>query len=178
MWETLFSNVLFCQVVTYTNLTSIQGKEKPSGKKYIQSNLFSGNKKCPPSLELPTNKGFIDIQIKNSVKHVFLGVLVTGGVSNNDATERRVELIDFNKEGVWTCPELPFNFFAHTQDTLPDNKVLLCGGFDTSTRNFCYQMKKGTFPSKPVHQFRTRVQLTRQIWHIFYGHQTLCMIYH
>ena len=90
------------------------------------------------------------------VKNVILGVLVTGGVSNNDATQRRVELIDFDKGGVWTCPELPFNFFAHTQDTLPDNKVLLCGGFDTtSTRNFCYQMEKGTFPSQPKHQFRT-----------------------
>jgi len=82
-------------------------------------------------------------------------VLVTGGISNNDATQKRVELIDFYRGGSWTCPDLPLPYFEHTQDTLPDNKVLLCGGFDTSTRNFCRQMEKGTFPLKPKHQFRT-----------------------
>ena len=47
------------------------------------------------------------------IKNIFLGVLVTGGESNNDATQRKVELIDFYKGGVWTCPDLPLNFFAH-----------------------------------------------------------------
>ena len=88
-------------------------------------------------------------------KNIILGVLVTGGISNNDATQKRVELVDFYRGGSWTCPDLPLPYFEHTQDTLPDNKVLLCGGFDTSTRNFCRQMEKGTFPLKPKHQFRT-----------------------
>ena len=92
---------------------------------------------------------------KIKAKNIIIGVLVTGGISNNDATQKKVELIDFYKKGVWTCPDLPLPYFEHTQDTLPDNKVLLCGGFDTSTRNFCRQMEKGTFPLKPKHQFRT-----------------------
>ena len=85
------------------------------------------------------------------------GVLITGGLSDNKATQRKVELIDFRLGNICSLPKLPENYFAHTQNTLSNNKALLCGGFVPSTRNFCrkWNKRKGKFLRKPIHRFRT-----------------------
>ena len=83
--------------------------------------------------------------------------MITGGLSDNKATQRKVELIDFRLGNICSLPKLPDNYFAHTQNTLSDNKALLCGGFVPSTRNFCrkWNKRKGKFLRKPIHRFRT-----------------------
>ena len=83
--------------------------------------------------------------------------MITGGLSYDLATMRKVELIDFQRGDICQLPKLPDKYFAHTQNTLSTDRALLCGGFIPSTRNVCREWSKwkGKFVWKPTHKFRT-----------------------